>query len=256
MTRKLFKSLPIIALGVVVFGPSTVALAEDTDANLEAVRERVAAKFDVISPENVNASPIDGWYQIQKGSIIAYVSKDGRYLLQGDLIDLDAGTNLTELSRNDARRDMMAALGSDQVISFTPENVKHSVTVFTDVGCTYCRRLHSQIDEYMAKGIEIRYVLYPRNGPASAEWNTSEQVWCASDRNKALTAAKLDHKFETSSCDASIVQDHYVLGQEVGLSGTPAIVFEDGTLVGGYLPAVSLSQQLEQKSVQAAAASR
>lgn len=254
MTRKLFKSLSLMATLAVCLCLSILATAAETDAGLDAVRARIAEKFDVIDPDNVNASPIDGWYQIQKGSIIAYVSKDGRYLLQGDLIDLDAGTNLTEVSRNDARREMMAALSNDEVIRFTPEKVNYTVTIFTDVGCAYCRRLHSQIDEYMAKGIEIRYVLYPRNGPASAEWNTSEQVWCASDRNKALTAAKLDHKFESSACDASIVQDHYLLGQQVGLSGTPAIVLADGTLIGGYLPAVSLNQQLEEKTAQAAAA--
>lgn len=252
MSRKLFKNLSI---GPLFFASLTLVppvLAGEPDEKLEAVRARIAEQFDVIEPQNVNASPIDGWYQIQKGSIIAYVSTDGRYLLQGDLIDLDAGINLTDVSRNEARRELMAGLGSDKVISFAPKNIKHTVTVFTDPGCSYCRRLHSQIDEYMSKGIEVRYVLYPRNGPASAEWNTSEQVWCASDRNSALTAAKLDRKFETSACDASIIQDNYQLGQAVGLSGTPAIVLEDGTLISGYLPAVSLSQQLEHKTTQAA----
>lgn len=240
MNRKLFKSLLILSL---VATPP--AAADEQDANLDEVRERIAEKFDVIEPENVTVSPIDGWYQVQKGSVVAYVSEDGRYLLQGDLIDLDAGINLSDISRNVARQKLMAELDDSEVISFAPENAKHSVTVFTDVGCSYCRRLHSQIDEYMAQGIEVRYVLYPRNGPASPEWNTSEQVWCASDRNGALTAAKLDRKFETSACDASIVQDHYLLGREVGLSGTPAIVLEDGTLIGGYLPAETLVQRLE-----------
>lgn len=243
MSRKCLKSLLILSLCA-----TTPAIAGEPDDNLDAVRERIAGIFDVIEPEHVNTSPIDGWYEIQKGSVVAYVSADGRYLLQGDLIDLDAGINLTDLSRNAARRQLMADLADDEVISFAPQQVKHTVTVFTDVGCTYCRRLHSQIDEYMAQGIEVRYVLYPRNGPASSEWNTSEQVWCAADRNGALTAAKLDRKFETSACDASIIRDHYLLGREIGLSGTPAIVLEDGTLIGGYLPATALAQQLEQKA--------
>lgn len=227
------------------------APADETDERLEAVRARIGEVFEVIEPQHVDVSPIDGWYKIQKGSIVAYISEDGRYLLQGDLIDLDQQINLSEAARDEGRRDIMAAVADEQVISFTPEVVRHSVTVFTDTGCTYCRRLHGQVDEYMAHGIEIRYILYPRNGPASREWNTSEEVWCARDRNSALTAAKLDRDFETSSCDASVVQDNYLLGQEVGLSGTPAIVFEDGTLISGYLPPDALVQRLDQQTTQA-----
>lgn len=245
-----FLSKTVVLVAGLVF--SLQVSAGDADDKLDNVRTLISEKFDVIEPQHVNPSPIDGWYMIQKGSVIAYVSDDGRYLLQGDLIDLDAGVNLTDISRDTARRALMAELDEDQFISFAPEAVKHTVTVFTDIGCTYCRRLHNEIDQYMANGIEVRYLLYPRKGPASREWNTSEEVWCAADRNSALTAAKLDRKFETSACDASIVQDHYLLGQEIGLSGTPAIVLEDGTLIGGYVPPDALSQQLEQKVAQAA----
>jgi thiol:disulfide interchange protein DsbC len=213
-------------------------------------RERIAGLFDSIAPENVKPSPIDGWYMIQKGSVLAYISQDGRYLLQGDLIDLETQVNLSEESRTDVRRELMAQLGDDEVILFSPEEVKYTVSVFTDVDCTYCRRLHSQIEQYMANGIEVRYLLYPRGGPASAAWNTSESVWCAKDRAEALTLAKLDREFDSSKCDASIVQDHYVLGQEVGLSGTPAIVLEDGELIAGYLPPDALKARLQQKAIQ------
>lgn len=211
-------------------------------------RERVAELFESIAPENVKSSPIDGWYTIQKGSLVAYISKDGRYLLQGDLIDLDTKVNLSEESRTDARRELMSRVPDNEVILFSPDEVKYSVTVFTDVDCTYCRRLHSQIEEYMSNGIEIRYLLYPRGGPASASWNTSEAVWCARDRSEALTLAKLGREFESSSCDASIVQDHYILGQEVGLAGTPAIVLDDGEMIAGYMPPDALKVRLEQKA--------
>jgi thiol:disulfide interchange protein DsbC len=226
-----------------------VADAVAADDKLESVRKKLSGMFEQIEPENINPSPIEGWYAVQKGSTIAYVSGDGRYLLQGDLIDLDTEVNLSETSRNSARRDLLASLDQDQLITFSPAEVKHTITVFTDVECTYCRRLHSQIDEYLAHGIEVRYMLYPRYGPASQSWNTSEEVWCATDRNKALTAAKLDRKFESSACDASIVQDHYVLGQQVGLSGTPAILLADGTLISGYLPPDTLYDRLENQPV-------
>lgn len=213
---------------------------------LDEARERLAAGFDIIEPEHVDVSPVPGWYQIKKGSIIAYISDDGRYLLQGDLIDLESQLNLSAMARDQGRRDMVAALSEDQVITFAPEEVRHTVTVFTDIGCTYCRRLHNQIDEYMAHGIAVRYVLYPRNGRASRDWNTSEDVWCATDRNQALTAAKLDRSFDTQSCDTTLVEDHYALGQDVGLTGTPAIVLEDGSLIGGYMPPEALANRLEQ----------
>jgi len=222
------------------------AAAQEADENLEKVRLQVGAMFDMINAEDVNVSPIDGWYTIHKGSIVAYISADGRYLLQGDLIDLQTNVNMSEVVRNDSRRELMAAVNDDDVISFSPADVKYTVSVFTDVECTYCRRLHSQIDEYLAHGIEVRYLLYPRNGPTSRAWTTAEEVWCSNDRNDALTAAKTDRKFASTDCDATIVQDHYALGHEVGLNGTPAIVFEDGTLISGYLPPDQLKARLDQ----------
>lgn len=226
------------------------AIAAENEAELEAVRAKVSGMFDMIDPGDIVASPVDGWYTVQKGSIVAYVSGDGRYLLQGDLIDLDRGVNLTELSRNDARRVLVASLKDEDSILFSPAEVKHSVTVFTDIDCTYCRKLHSEINAYMDQGIAVRYVLYPRNGKRSRAWTTSENVWCSNDRNNALTAAKLDREFQTSSCDASMIARHYELGQQIGLTGTPAIVTEDGTLIGGYMPADALSARLEQAGAQ------
>jgi thiol:disulfide interchange protein DsbC len=235
----------VLLVSVLTASPVWSADSEEVPAE---VRDRLAGMFESIAPEDVKGSPIDGWYMIQKGSLVAYISQDGRYLLQGDLIDLDSKVNLSELSRTDARREAMSALSDDQVILFSPQEVKYSVSVFTDVDCTYCRRLHGQIDEYLANGIEVRYLLYPRGGPASATWNTSEAVWCAQDRGEALTLAKLDREFDSSSCDASVVQDHYLLGQQVGLAGTPAIVLDDGELIAGYLPPEALKLRLEQKA--------
>ena len=222
----------------------TAASAAD-DPKLAAVQEKVTAMFEAIEPKDVSKSPVDGWYTVQKGSIVAYISEDGRYLLQGDLIDLDMQVNLSEVSRSDARRELIASLQDEQTILFTPSDVKHSVTVFTDIDCSFCRKLHAQIDGYLERGIEVRYVLYPRNGPASRAWSTSEDVGCSRDRGEALTAAKLDRKFQTSKCDASMVSTHYMLGQDIGLSGTPAIVFEDGTLIGGYLQPAALEVRLK-----------
>ena len=243
MNRKLTLGAEFLAVALALISSGTAFAADDAD--LEAVRAKVSDMFEAIEPENVTSSPIDGWYTIQQGSVVAYVSTNGRYLLQGDLIDLERQVNLTEQSRNQARRQLLAGIDDDHAIVFSPADVKHSVTIFTDVDCTYCRKLHSEIGEYLDQGIQVRYLLYPRNGPASKAWTKSEQVWCADDRNQALTEAKLDHAFKTSQCDASVISEHYGIGREIGLNGTPAIVLEDGTLIGGYLPPAQLSMRLE-----------
>lgn len=242
------RTTPVILAAAIAVLAAAPVLA---DAELDSVREKVSAMFDMISPEDVNASPVAGWYTIQKGSVVAYVSADGRYLLQGDLIDLDSQVNLTEASRNESRRELMASVNDDQTIVFAPKEVKYKVNVFTDVDCTYCRRLHSQIKDYMDRGIEVRYLLYPRNGPTSPSWTTAEEVWCSPDRGNALTMAKLDRKFPSQNCDASIVQNHWNMGQEVGLTGTPAIVLDDGELISGYLTPDQLKMRLDQKAVTA-----
>jgi thiol:disulfide interchange protein DsbC len=242
-----YRNLLVVALTMAAL---PAALAEEGDAELDLVRERVGEMFEMIGPQDVSRSPVDGWYTIHKGSIVAYISADGRYLLQGDLVDLDNQVNLSENVRTESRRKLISGVNDEQTIVFSPEEVKYSVSIFTDVDCTYCRRLHSQIDQYLALGIEVRYLMYPRNGPASRAWSTAENVWCSSDRQNALTMAKLDREFETSKCDASIVQDHYVIGRDVGLSGTPAIVLEDGTLIGGYLAPDQLLATLERNAAQ------
>jgi len=236
--------LAVLATTLLTAGPVTA----DDDAVFEAARTVISGKFEMIEPEDVKRSPIDGWYMLQKGSVIAYVTADGRHLLQGDLIDLETQVNLSELSRNGARRDLVATLGEEKAITFVPDEVKYKITVFTDVDCTYCRKLHSEINAYLDQGIEVHYVLYPRNGPASKTWKTSQEVWCADDRGAALTAAKQDRDFESQQCDASMLNEHYALGRDIGLSGTPAIVFEDGTLVGGYVAPAQLAARLQQNA--------
>ncbi|HEX2140273.1 MAG TPA: DsbC family protein [Woeseiaceae bacterium] len=218
--------------------------ADEAAPGLETARAKAVATFNEVRPEHVQPSPVPGWYTIRKGTLIAYISGDGKYLFQGDLIDIDDEISLTEVARNEARLEMMEAVPEERTIVFAPDEVKHVLSVFTDVDCTYCRRFHSQIDEYLEQGIEVRYLLYPRNGPESESWTTAERVWCAADRKEALTLAKLDREFESKTCDASIIHDHYALGQEVGLRGTPALVLEDGTLISGYVPPVELSQRM------------
>ncbi len=238
-----------LILSVFALVAPMMAAAAD-DAELEAVRAKITGMFESVEADNINPGPVPGWYVIAQAPIVVYVSADGRYLLQGDIIDLDTRSNVTEENRNDMRRDLLADVSDDDVIAFSPDDVQHSVAIFTDVDCSYCRKLHSQIDKYLDNGIEVRYLLYPRSGPASRSWNTAQEVWCSKDRNHSLTMAKLDKSFDTQECDSPMVSDHYRLGQDVGLAGTPAIVLEDGSMISGYLAPAELKVRLERNAAQ------
>lgn len=225
-------------------GLLALATASADEKELAEVRAKVASMFEEIDAGHIQPSPVDGWYTIRKGAIVAYISGDGRYLMQGDMVDLERQVNLSESERNKARVEMMASVPESQKILFSPQDVKYSVSVFTDIDCGYCRKLHSQIDEYLAAGIEVQYLLYPRSGPASNSWVKAERVWCADNRGEALTLAKLDKGFATHDCDSTMIMTHYEIGRDVGLTGTPAIVLSDGTLMPGYLPPDRLLQRL------------
>ena len=164
---------------------STSALA-DPSADRAAIREALPGlQIDAIEP-----APIAGFYEVVVGSHVVYVSADGRYMLQGDLIDLKTRLSLTEPRRREAQRAAIEAVGEDKMIIFKPEKVKHKVTVFTDIDCTYCRKLHREIDQYNARGITVRYVMYPRSGINTPSYEKAVAVWCEKDRQDAMTRAK------------------------------------------------------------------
>jgi thiol:disulfide interchange protein DsbC len=238
------RNLIVSLVSLHLAGPVFAEAAADTE-ELERVRATITTMFPEINSEDIVPSPVKGLYAISKGTIVAYVSGDGRYLMQGDIIDLQTQRNVTEYSRTESRKLIMDRIEAGSYITFSPKKVDYSVVVFTDIDCTYCRRLHRQIQEYMDKGIEVRYLLYPRNGPQTDSWKKAADVWCADDRNSALTAAKMDQEFKTHSCDSDAIGTIFALGQDIGLRGTPAIVFADGTLVAGYLPADQLRRSLD-----------
>ena len=194
-------------------------------------------------------SPAPGLWEVNQGSAYGYVTGDGRYIVQGDLIDLKTGESITEARRDDARRELLADIGQQNMIVFSPPAGmprKHIVNVFTDTSCGYCRKMHQEMADYHAEGIEIRYLFYPRRGPGSEPFKEAESVWCANDRNAAMTAAKARRPVPEKSCPNPVMQ-HYVAGQQAGLRGTPMLVLEDGTSISGYVPAAALAQRIVAK---------
>jgi len=197
--------------------------------------------------EDLRPSPVPGLYEFVQGAEVSYLTADGKYFIEGNLYDLDTRENLTEDLRTHARIAMIDALPESQMVIFSPPNPRYTVTVFTDVDCAYCRKLHSQIGELNKLGIRVRYVFYPRTGPNTESWRKAEAVWCSPNRNEALTRAKSGATLDlTKTCGQTPVAREYALGEAIGVQGTPAIVAENGEIVGGYLPPQELAQKLKE----------
>jgi thiol:disulfide interchange protein DsbC len=207
------------------------------------VRAEIARRLDV-KVEDVKPSPIEGLYEIRSGAEVGYVSVDGRFYVDGDVFDMTSKENLTEQRRQEGRLALLAKISDPDTIVFAPAGAaRHTLTVFTDIDCTYCRRLHQEIGELNRLGIRVRYLFYPRTGPGTESWRKAEAVWCSADRRDALTRAKRGEAVKAKSCETPIAAQ-YELGRELGIQGTPGIVTDRGEYLAGYLPAASMAEYL------------
>jgi thiol:disulfide interchange protein DsbC len=197
-------------------------------------------------PDDLRPSPISGLYEFVQGAEVSYLTADGKYFLDGNMYDMSTRENLTEDKRTHARLAMINAVPESQMLIFSPKNPQYTITVFTDVDCQYCRKLHSEMAELNKLGVRVRYLFYPRTGPNTESWRKAEAVWCAADRNEALTRAKAGGAVDmTKTCGPNPVAREYALGQSIGVRGTPAIVTESGDYINGYLPPHELVQELK-----------
>jgi len=193
--------------------------------------------------ETITTTPIKGLYQIVVAQAVYYITESGEHLISGELIETVNKVNLTENARKLVRKKMLSSLNTKDMIIFSPKKIKHSVTVFTDVDCGYCRKLHSEIDTYLAKGIEVKYLAFPRAGIMSESYKKTVSIWCAEEKEKTFTDAKLGKIIPTKTCDNPVAKE-YNTGIKLGLKGTPAILLEDGTLLPGYLSANKLEDEI------------
>jgi thiol:disulfide interchange protein DsbC len=229
---------------------SSILAVSVAQEDAELSKEEIAATLVGVEASEVADSPVTGMYEIAVGSNVAYVTSNGRYLLQGDLYDLTTNENVTELRRARERVSMLAGVDVAEMIVFSPEpeNVEHTITIFTDIDCGYCRQFHSEIAKVNEMGIAVHYLFYPRTGPDTDSWFKADKVWCSGseNRNGALTQAKLGGQVPEETCEASPVANHYDLGQLVGVRGTPTVFSEAGVQLGGYLPPDDLLARLEE----------
>jgi thiol:disulfide interchange protein DsbC len=217
------------------------------DEGSEAVRAALKKWVPEVQPQSIERAPVPGIYEVVFEGQVFYLSEDGHYALQGQLVDLTTRTNLTEERLKGMRAVALNAIDEQNMIVFGPKQAKHTVNVFTDIDCGYCRQLHQQVDAYNELGIKIRYLASPRAGIGSSSYDKAVQVWCAKDRQQAITQAKAGKAVEgTSECE-NPVADQFELGQSLGVNATPTLILEDGAVLPGFIRPQALANFLEQK---------
>jgi thiol:disulfide interchange protein DsbC len=238
------KRLFVILLVAPFAGPLAASAEEAIDAKL-------AARLRTILPDaaitSVKPAPIAGLYEVMLGPTVLYMSPDAKYVFKGDLIDLDGRVNLTDQRRTQARVAAFHQVGDTSAITFaaTGGKTKHSIYVFTDIDCGYCRKMHQQIKVLNAGGVTVNYLAFPRTGLDSESYDKAVAVWCATDPKVALTDAKAGKRIKNAKCDNPVAK-HFHLGEAMGVQGTPAVYSEAGEELGGYIPAQELIHILDQ----------
>lgn len=226
------------------------AMAAHAADDTKAVRDAVEALGPGISVDSISAAPMQGFYQVVASGRMVYVSADGRYMINGNLIDLKSKTDLSAASWAATRKVELAKVPASQRLIYAPANPKHTVTVFTDVDCGFCRQLHSQIAEFNKQGIAVEYVFWPREGIKTTAGNDTPSytkavsVWCSTDRKNAFNAAMTGATPKAATC-TNPVKDEFELGERLGVNGTPTIVTENGDVVGGYVTPAQLLKALQ-----------
>ena len=198
------------------------------------------------APEAViTTTPIEGVYQVQVGMTVVYMSADGKYLLNGSLIDLETRDNLTDLAKSMARRVAIQNVPEASMIVYPAKGKeRHFITVFSDIDCPYCAKLHKEIPALNEAGITVRYLGYPRAGMGSPSYHKAVSVWCAKDTAKAMDAAMLGKPVENKAC-VNPVRDHMMEAKRFEVNGTPNIILDNGELLPGYVPSKELIKILK-----------
>jgi thiol:disulfide interchange protein DsbC len=238
-----------LAAGAAPGSPPQAPTAVPSPASEPSAAElaAIAARVPGAKPEDLRGTPIPGIYELKRGAELVYVTADGKYGFAGDLYRLADSANLSDARRRELRLAMLSEVPEASMVVFAPATPpKYTITVFTDVDCTYCRALHRQIADYNRLGIKVRYMFYPRSGPNTESWSKAEQVWCSPDRRAALTAAKLGTPLKVAVCKPNPVAEQYALGQSMGMTGTPGIITPRGDLLPGYAPPDEMLQLLQQ----------
>ncbi|WP_081803401.1 DsbC family protein [Halotalea alkalilenta] len=236
-------------LGTFALGASMAAVADAPPDGLE----RLTINGTEVAVRDARSTPIEGLYRLRlESGEVVFSDAQGRYMLVGDLYENGPSglVNLSRQAENQERREALASLDEDDMVIFRPAGeVKSTLTVFTDTTCPYCHKLHAEVPELNQRGIAVRYLAFPRAGENSPGARQLAQVWCSDNRTEAMSAAVRGEELSASggACVAQIERD-YELGKRLGVQGTPAVVFPDGSIVPGYLPVDQLTQLIDARS--------
>lgn len=211
------------------------------EAGTEQLKQALAKSMPNVKPDKISATPIAGLFEVIVGSQVVYMSADARYMIEGDLFDLVTKQNVSEEAKSVIRLAAIEELGAGNMLVYRPEKVKNTITVVTDIDCPYCRRLHSEIPDYLENDVEVRYIFMPLKG--SSDMKKTVSVWCAEDQQLALDIAKSGGEVEEKTCKNPI-RDHLKLARALGVRGTPAIIMEDGQMLPGYVPVDKLVAEI------------
>lgn len=232
-----------LLLGLVSLGQ--VQAAEPDQQALQQQLQKIDSRIAI---ESLKATPLDNLYEVQLNSgDLLYISADGQYLLAGNLLHLgEQGsiTDLTEQTRSQLRRQQLQDIAVEDQVVFSAEGEAQAVVqIFTDITCPYCVRLHGEVPQLNAAGVEVRYLAFPRQGVGSQAYQKLVNVWCADDPREAMNRAKGGEDLTAGQCD-NPVAEQFEMARSQGIQGTPAIILPDGKVIPGYVPAERLLEEL------------
>ncbi len=212
----------------------------------DQLRESMARLAPDMEITAISESVMPGVYELVSGAQVFYLTPDGKYMLEGSIIDLENRVDISEQRRGSLQMSVINQVPEDQMLVFNNEagDAERSITVFTDTDCGYCQKLHQEIDAITDADIRVRYLLFPRAGIESASSEELQSVWCADDQQEAMTIAKTGGRVPAATCENPI-ESHMALARQVGLRGTPLIYLDNGTKIPGYQPAAQLIEQIK-----------
>ena len=177
---------------------------------------------------------------------ILYVSYDYKFVFAGDLIGIqDEGiVSINDKYKTKFTQKLISTIKPGESIDFISEKERYRIKVFTDVSCAYCRLFHSEIEEYLEKGITIQYLGFPRDGLEGKVFNNMQSAWCSNNKKQSLTKLKLGEEIKKELCQNPI-REHFRIGSLIGITGTPTIVLDDGRKFSGYIPADQIIKLIE-----------
>ncbi len=244
--KAIIAALGILSLSVFASEPAKAPATQSQDKGVHATIKANLKRLN-FEVTDISESPAKNVYQVITNQGLFYVGADGDMLIHGKMYQLTekGPVNVTEGALAKVRLDGMKQFENSMIV-FPAKDEKYKVTVFTDTSCGYCRKLHSQMQAYNDLGITVRYMAFPRSGVQGPTFEQLKAIWCAKDQQKAMTDAKSGERLDTSKvamCDAPIAEQ-YALGVKVGVSGTPAIMLDDGVMIPGYQDPHQLLQTL------------